>query len=144
MKEQTLDASKNFKKKRRPKVSQHHRDHPKNQSQLSKSWDDKKIPIFKRQLDQQNVFSNGFFAQNALNDSCLWMNCQFLATFGYGYVYNLISKTLSSYNDKKKKGKKPQNTHANTFLQRREISVQSRKERFTWIYLLLDHLIRKM
>lgn len=76
-----------------------------NQSQLPKPWDDKKISIFKRQSDQQNVFSNGFFAQNALNDSCLWMNCLFLATFGYGYVYNLISKTLSSYNDKKKKEK---------------------------------------
>lgn len=102
---QTLNAKKKLQKTNIRKSGNTTKNTLKNQSQLPKPWDDKKISIFKRQSDQQNVFSNGFFAQNALNDSCLWMNCLFLATFGYGYVYNLISKTLSSYNDKKKNEK---------------------------------------
>lgn len=74
----------------------------------------------------------------------------FLATLCYRYIFLILSKrSLRSHPTMiRKRQKKPKHarTHAHTHPTKREsgVSVHLREERFTWIYLLLDHLIRKM
>lgn len=109
----------------------------------------------KKMLERIKINKKTFFewnhqvAQNALNDSREMVRRMRDVSLQFSlYFFAIIFLQSVFYTDPYptmiRRRRKKTRTHTQRVLQRERLACILRKKRFTWIYLLLDHLIRKM